>query len=174
MQGKKPANHPFFDAIVGARPNMMKMAPLLRVLENEARSTVRLVHSGQQTDFAMYDSFFSELGRIVLTGPLGYRDNLSLMRCAKLVLTDSGGVQEETSVLGVPCLTLRWNTERPVTVDLGTSELIGNDSERIRDAWNRVFAGRWKCGSPIPLWDGRTSERIVHHLRCAWGGCAYV
>jgi UDP-N-acetylglucosamine 2-epimerase (non-hydrolysing) len=101
--------------------------------------------------------------------PLGYRDNVRMIRDARAVLSDSGGIQEETSVLGVPCLTLRENTERPITVELGSSELVGNDPERIREAWGRLMAGAWKPASPIPLWDGHTAERIVRHLRDVWG-----
>jgi UDP-N-acetylglucosamine 2-epimerase (non-hydrolysing) len=94
-------------------------------------------------------------------GPLPYLDNLSLLQGASVVLTDSGGLQEETSVLRVPCLTLRENTERPVTVRLGTSRLCGNDPERIRAAFADVMAGRWPAGQEIPLWDGRAGERVA-------------
>ncbi|MBN2507630.1 MAG: UDP-N-acetylglucosamine 2-epimerase (non-hydrolyzing) [Verrucomicrobia bacterium] len=100
--------------------------------------------------------------------PLGYRDNLRMIQSARVVLTDSGGIQEETSVLNVPCLTLRDATERPVTVTLGSSELVGHDETRIRDAWNRLLAGRWKQASPIPLWDGHAAERIATRLAEAW------
>ncbi|HXG24695.1 MAG TPA: UDP-N-acetylglucosamine 2-epimerase (non-hydrolyzing) [Chthonomonadales bacterium] len=100
--------------------------------------------------------------------PLGYRDNLQATRHARAVFTDSGGLQEEATVLGVPCLTLRDNTERPITVERGSSELVGNDPMRIREAWERVKEGRWKQSAPIPLWDGHTGERIVEHLRQAW------
>ncbi len=104
----------------------------------------------------------------IVTPPLGYRDNLRMVQCAALVMTDSGGIQEETSVLNVPCMTLRWNTERPVTVELGTSELVGNDPDKILEAWHRFRAGQWKQANPIPLWDGRAAERIVVKLRNAW------
>jgi UDP-N-acetylglucosamine 2-epimerase (non-hydrolysing) len=107
--------------------------------------------------------------RFQVVAPLGYRDNLRLIRDARGVLSDSGGIQEETSVLGVPCLTLRDNTERPITVELGSSELVGSDPVRIREAWGRLMAGNWKRASPIPLWDGHTAERTVRHLRDAWG-----
>jgi len=93
--------------------------------------------------------------------PLPYRQNLCLMAQAKLVLTDSGGMQEETTFLRVPCLTLRENTERPITVERGTSRLVGNDPTRIQEAFSEVLAGNWPAGDAIPLWDGKTSERIV-------------
>jgi len=96
--------------------------------------------------------------------PVSYRANLALMASARVVLTDSGGMQEETSVLRVPCLTLRENTERPVTVDLGTNRLVGTDSQAIRAAFSDAVAGRWRSGRAIPVWDGRASERIVPEI----------
>jgi UDP-N-acetylglucosamine 2-epimerase (non-hydrolysing) len=96
--------------------------------------------------------------------PVSYLTNLSLMSDARLVLTDSGGIQEETSVLGLPCLTIRESTERPITVELGTSRLVGNDTTQIRVAFEDAVAGRWRTGSKIPLWDGHTGERIATEL----------
>jgi UDP-N-acetylglucosamine 2-epimerase (non-hydrolysing) len=99
-----------------------------------------------------------------LLPPSPYLDTLSLLAGAAIVLTDSGGVQEESSVLGVPCLTLRENTERPITVDLGTSRLVGNDPLRIRQAFEEVLRGEWRKAQPIPLWDGRAGERVAREL----------
>ena len=96
--------------------------------------------------------------------PLPYRDNLCLMSRAKVVLTDSGGMQEETTFLKVPCLTLRENTERPITVEKGTSRLVGNDPGKVLRALEDVLEGRWPKGEDIPLWDGRTGDRIVKML----------
>lgn len=96
--------------------------------------------------------------------PLGYLDFLGLMESSRVLLTDSGGVQEETTILGVPCLTLRENTERPVTITHGTNQLVGTDPERIRGAWQRVQTASAELRVP-PLWDGRTAERIVEVLR---------
>jgi len=101
---------------------------------------------------------------LVCLGPLPYLDNLSLLEGAAVVLTDSGGLQEESSVLGVPCLTLRENTERPITVELGTSRLVGNDPDRIRTAFGEVMAGRWPRGQEIPLWDGQAGPRVAREL----------
>ncbi len=78
-----------------------------------------------------------------------------------MVFTDSGGIQEESSHLGVPCLTLRPNTERPVTVELGTSTLVGNEPARIEAAFRAVRAGTYKKARPIPLWDGHAAERAA-------------
>lgn len=99
--------------------------------------------------------------------PVSYRNNLWLMANARLVLTDSGGMQEETTFLKVPCLTLRENTERPITVERGTSRLVGNEPEQIRNAFEDVLAGRWQKGEAIPLWDGHASERVAKEI-CLW------
>jgi UDP-N-acetylglucosamine 2-epimerase (non-hydrolysing) len=99
-----------------------------------------------------------------LVDPVDYLDSLCLQANARLVLTDSGGMQEETSFLGVPCLTLRNNTERPVTVELGTSTLVGNEPNRIRAAWREALEGRYKRGGEIPLWDGQAAGRIAERL----------
>jgi UDP-N-acetylglucosamine 2-epimerase (non-hydrolysing) len=106
-------------------------------------------------------------GRFLCLGPATYLDSISLEAGAALVLTDSGGLQEETSVLHVPCLTLRESTERPITVTAGTSRLVGNDPERIRTAFEDALAGRWPTGGDIPLWDGRSGERIAIEID-AW------
>jgi len=102
--------------------------------------------------------------RITVTEPLSYLDMLNLLADARVVFTDSGGVQEETTALGVPCLTLRASTERPVTVRLGTNVLVGTDPERIRAAFAQVLAGRAAQGAAPPLWDGRAGERVVRVL----------
>jgi len=96
-----------------------------------------------------------------LLEPLGYLDFLALQRHAALVITDSGGVQEETTFLGVPCLTVRENTERPITVTHGTNTLVGRDMGRLRDEVARILAGDVRGGAPPPLWDGRAGERIA-------------
>ena len=99
-----------------------------------------------------------------LCPPVGYLDFLSLMADARLVLTDSGGVQEETTALGVPCLTLRENTERPVTVTAGTNMVVGTDPERILKAVDQVLASASPCKPLPPLWDGQTAPRIARVL----------
>ncbi|GAC1607943.1 MAG: UDP-N-acetylglucosamine 2-epimerase (non-hydrolyzing) [Myxococcales bacterium] len=96
-----------------------------------------------------------------LVDPLGYLDFLALTASARLVMTDSGGIQEETTALGVPCLTLRENTERPVTVEVGTNQLVGADPAQIVPAARAVLEGRAKKGALPELWDGRAAERIA-------------
>lgn len=101
---------------------------------------------------------------LICVDPLPYIDLLSLAQGATIVLTDSGGLQEETSILGVPCLTMRENTERPITVEQGTSCLVGNDPEKIRKTFQAVLDGEWKRGTVIPLWDGKAAVRIAQEL----------
>ena len=96
--------------------------------------------------------------------PQGYLEFLKLMSESRLVLTDSGGIQEETTILGVPCLTLRENTERPITVEMGTNRLTGRDPVKIRQAFRDVMDGRWRKGAVPPLWDGHAAERIAAYL----------
>ena len=109
-------------------------------------------------------------GRLQLTEPIGYLDFLCLQQRAKLVITDSGGIQEETTFLGVPCLTVRENTERPVTVSIGTNILVGQNMMRLRTEISGILAGGAKRGAVPPLWDGKASERIaailVNRYRC--------
>jgi UDP-N-acetylglucosamine 2-epimerase (non-hydrolysing) len=100
-------------------------------------------------------------GSVRLSDPLGYLEFLNLMSGARLVLTDSGGLQEETTILGIPCLTIRQNTERPVTISEGTNELVGTDPARIREAADRILAGNWKTPRVPEYWDGKAAERIV-------------
>jgi UDP-N-acetylglucosamine 2-epimerase (non-hydrolysing) len=96
--------------------------------------------------------------------PQGYLEFNYLVERSKAVITDSGGITEETTVLGVPCITLRNNTERPETVTIGTNELIGTDPKAIEPALKKLFEGNWKKGSIPELWDGNTGSRIVNKL----------
>ena len=101
---------------------------------------------------------------MLLAEPQPYLEFNYLVRHARAVITDSGGITEETTVMGVPCLTLRDNTERPETVTVGTNELIGTDPAALAPAFDRLFAGQWKRGGIPEKWDGRTGERIVAEL----------
>ena len=108
--------------------------------------------------------FGLETDGIRMTDPVSYLEFLALQCRATVVITDSGGIQEETTYLGIPCLTARANTERPVTVEIGTNILIGDDMEKLRTETLNVLNGQGKKGSVPPLWDGHASERIVSIL----------
>ena len=111
---------------------------------------------------------FAELvknSNIRLIEPLGYLDFMRLYSGAKLVLTDSGGLQEETTALGIPCLTLRENTERPITIELGTNHLVGTNPSKIKQTAFEILENSSKKDAKIPpLWDGRAAERICQTL----------
>jgi len=107
------------------------------------------------SDFAL------DAGQLRVLDPLPYVDFLALQLRATVVITDSGGIQEETTYLGIPCLTVRENTERPVTVSLGTNVLVGRDPGKLRSEFSRVLSGQAKQGTIPPLWDGHTGERIA-------------
>ncbi len=103
--------------------------------------------------------------KLLLLDPLGYHAFLRLLMDARLVITDSGGIQEETTYLGVPCLTVRENTERPVTMREGTNTLVGTDPERLRRGIDEILSGRSRKGRKPKGWDGQGSVRIAQHLR---------
>jgi UDP-N-acetylglucosamine 2-epimerase (non-hydrolysing) len=104
---------------------------------------------------------------IRVTPPLGYLDFLALTSQARLIVTDSGGLQEESTVLKIPCLTARPNTERPVTVQEGSSTLVGSDPDQLREGLQQIREGTYKAGRCPALWDGHAAERIAADL-CAW------
>jgi UDP-N-acetylglucosamine 2-epimerase (non-hydrolysing) len=108
--------------------------------------------------------FGIDVSKLDLREPLPYIEFLSLQRCATAVVTDSGGIQEETTYLKVPCLTLRNNTERPITVTLGTNILIGQDGAALRAELMKVLEGKQKQGTVPPLWDGHAGQRIAEIL----------
>ncbi|MGI6245954.1 MAG: non-hydrolyzing UDP-N-acetylglucosamine 2-epimerase [Pseudochelatococcus sp.] len=110
------------------------------------------------------DGLESLPGNILFVEPQPYLEFNHLVRHSKAVVTDSGGITEETTVLGVPCMSLRDTTERPETVTIGTNELLGADPEKLAEALERLFAGEWKKGGIPEKWDGRTGRRIVEAL----------
>jgi UDP-N-acetylglucosamine 2-epimerase (non-hydrolysing) len=145
--------------------NREVLAGLLQALERIQERT-RIVFPAHPRTIKMLEQFgFLDAMRrwpgLVLREPLDYHQTLRLNDASRFVITDSGGLQEETTVLGIPCLTIRENTERPVTVAVGTNEVVGTDPQRILDAVNRVLENRWKRGGIPEGWDGKAGERIV-------------
>jgi len=137
---------------------LLRIAGVLRDVATE----LPLVFPVHPRTRANLNRFEVELGpRVALLGPLGYMTFLDLWKDAALVLTDSGGLQEETTALGVPCITLRDNTERPVTVDEGSNVLVGTDPARILAEVHKVLRGQGKHGCRPALWDGLAAQRIV-------------
>jgi UDP-N-acetylglucosamine 2-epimerase (non-hydrolysing) len=132
-------------------------ARLITVLPLHPRTRARL------HDFGLLAALKSA-NRLLIIEPQGYLDFLALMIQARLVFTDSGGIQEETTALGIPCLTFRENTERPVTVTLGTNQVIGTNPAQTAEAVAAVLAGRGPDGRIPELWDGRAAERIMNIL----------
>ena len=124
------------------------------------------IHPRTMKNLQAFDlsQFLEGNSRIKLTEPMGYLEFLDLIRHSLAVVSDSGGIQAETSYLGIPCLTLRDCTEQPVTVEMGTNTVVGLDPQRILSNVDDILQHRYKGGRPIPLWDGRTAERITQVL----------
>ncbi len=120
------------------------------------------VHPRTAKMLAQMDTTFDQL---FLTEPMSYLEFNYLVKHAKAVITDSGGITEETTVMQVPCVTLRSSTERPETCTIGTNELIGTNPDAIKPTLEKLFAGNWKKGGIPPLWDGHTAERIVAAIK---------
>lgn len=139
-------------------------------LKNTMQEIVNNVH-GLPIIFPIHPrtaKIFSDLGiaadNLHIVNPMGYLEFNYLVQNSKAVITDSGGITEETTVMGIPCITLRDNTERPETITVGTNELIGTDPKAIKPVLDKLFAGDWKKGGKIPLWDGKAAERIINEL----------
>ncbi|MEE9293753.1 MAG: UDP-N-acetylglucosamine 2-epimerase (non-hydrolyzing) [Phycisphaerae bacterium] len=140
-----------FARIVSALDEIQRRMPVIFPMHPRTRANVSATEAGQRLE---------SLPSLKIIDPLGYLDFLHLMSNAACVLTDSGGIQEETTILGVPCLTLRENTERPVTISQGTNHLVGSDPERILAAFNDAVTSHPEPNTPH-LWDGAAAQRIV-------------
>jgi UDP-N-acetylglucosamine 2-epimerase (non-hydrolysing) len=140
------------DDLIGALESVAKVLPVFFPVHPRTR---RRLHAARP------------FHRVRLLDPLGYLDFLSLMSRSRFVIADSGGIQDETTFLGIPCLTTRDNTERPITVSLGTSTLVGTRPRLILGKVHEILDGRYKRGMVPPLWDGRAAERIA---RILWAG----
>lgn len=138
--------------IIDAFESIQKKCPIIWPMHPRTKITVK--------DFGL-ESRIEKIRNLIIIEPLGYYDFLSLMKNSFMVLTDSGGIQEETTVLGIPCLTLRQDTERPITVSEGTNKLVGLDLDRIIDSASKLLDDNDTNGKIPNLWDGNTSNRIT-------------
>jgi UDP-N-acetylglucosamine 2-epimerase (non-hydrolysing) len=165
----RPSNVDDPETLRGLVESLAKIAmqlPLLFPMHPRTRARVKEFGLEEHFTCLSLDSVVdSHLSGLHCLDPLGYLEFMSLMADSRLVLTDSGGLQEETTMLGVPCLTLRENTERPVTISHGTNRLLGVSSNRITSEASRVLATAQPVTAPPPLWDGQAAERIVTVLR---------
>ena len=149
-------NETTFGQILSALETIAQTVPVIFPVHPRTRKTIAELGLSERV---------AAIKSLRLIDPLGYLDFLSLYSNACLVLTDSGGIQEETTALGIPCLTLRENTERPITVELGTNVVVGTDTTRIVTAARAALNGSAKRSTqPVPLWDGHASERILDAL----------
>jgi len=150
------------------RPANVDGADKLKELMSEITSNVK----GLPIIFPMHPrtaKVYKEIGinadNLFIVDPLGYHEFNYLVERAKGVVTDSGGITEETTVMGVPCITLRDNTERPETIEIGTNELIGTNPKAVKPYLEKLFDGNWKVGGIPQKWDGKAAERIVNILK---------
>lgn len=134
---------------------------LLEEIGNNANGLPVVFPVHPRTRKVMQEIILSAGSELHLTEPMGYLEFNYLVERAAAVITDSGGITEETTVMGVPCMTLRNSTERPETVTMGTNELLGTNPEAIAPAMKRLLSGQWKKGGIPPLWDGHTAGRII-------------
>ncbi len=168
--GLKPYNYAVLTlhrpANVDDRQQLRNLLGTLRIIQEEL-PVVFPIHPRTRNNLEELDlmSEVEKMPHLVLTDPLSYLDFLDLYRLSKLVLTDSGGIQEETTFLQIPCITLRENTERPVTVTEGTNYLTGRDREKILAAFREILDRGGKQGQIPEYWDGHAAERIVEVLK---------
>ncbi len=148
-------NPAVFGRILDALEVIQNDMPIIFPIHPRTRRNLKSFH---------LDKRFEELSNLQLIDRLGYLDFLKLMTSARLVLTDSGGIQEETTILKVPCLTLRENTERPITAEIGSNQVVGTDPARITEGYKQVLNGHLRNFEIPPLWNGHTAKRIVDIL----------
>ena len=148
-------------------PNIL--ADIMKTLEVVSNDLHVIFPIHPRTRQRLTDSRFKVWNsKLHLIDPIGYLDFLAMQRKATIVITDSGGIQEETTFLRIPCLTVRENTERPVTVEIGTNILVGQDMKRLKKEVYQILNGGVEKGAVPPLWDGKASERIANVI-LEWG-----
>lgn len=140
-----------------------KLKALIREIINNAEN-MPIVFPIHPRTAKVFSKLRIEADNLHIVEPMGYLEFNYIVKNSLAVITDSGGITEETTVMGVPCITLRDNTERPETVNIGTNELIGADPQAIKPALNKLMQGKWKKGGIPELWDGKSAERIVKVL----------
>ena len=155
----RPAN-------VDNRESLAGLIEALECIQNEV-TVVFPAHPRTRAKFEEFGmgSRLAAMSNLRIFDPMGYLDFLKLIASAKVVLTDSGGIQEETTILKVPCLTLRENTERPITLEVGSNRLVGSDPAKIIAAYREITTGKATDSEIPPLWDGHAAERIVEILQ---------
>jgi UDP-N-acetylglucosamine 2-epimerase (non-hydrolysing) len=144
--------------------DLVKLKEILETIIDSSNGSKIIFPVHPRTKKGMSSLDNSITGALLLTEPLGYLEFNYLVENCLAVITDSGGITEETTVMGIPCITLRDNTERPETVTIGTNELVGTNPIAIRETLERLFNGEWKKGGIPELWDGNSANRIMGHL----------
>ena len=146
--------------------NYENLKRLIDLINNvsKIKKVIFPIHPRTKNNLERFNLFYSLNHNTIISEPLGYNDFVSLIKDSALVLTDSGGIQEETTYLGVPCITLRNTTERPVTIEVGTNYLVGDNLDLAYELAEKVLKGDYKKGQVPELWDGKASERIVKTL----------
>ncbi len=146
--------------------NVDDSSTLMQILESllEVNRNLHVVFPAHPRTRQRIAEFGLNPGQLLLLDPLPYVDFLALQTRATVVITDSGGIQEETTYLGIPCLTVRENTERPITISMGTNVLVGRDRDKLAAELSKVLDGKAKKGTAPPLWDGKAGERIAEIL----------
>lgn len=151
---------------VDSKNNILKILSIFKQI-NKLSPDTDIVFPVHPRTLKMFDKFnlfniIDNISNLVLTQPIGYIDFLSLINFSKFVITDSGGIQEETSYLNIPCLTLRENTERPITVKYGSNVLCGNNQKLVSNELKKIFSGKSKKSKYLKFYDGKTASRIVN------------
>ncbi|MEO0143542.1 MAG: UDP-N-acetylglucosamine 2-epimerase (non-hydrolyzing) [candidate division WOR-3 bacterium] len=141
--------------------NIEKLRKILDIVSEIAKSIKIIFPAHPRTLNNLKELNFKSFKNFIITKPLRYLDFITLMKFSAFVMTDSGGIQEETTYLKIPCLTLRENTERPITIEKGTNVLVGDSREKILKFFNEIMEGKFKKGEDIPLWDDKVSQRIL-------------
>ena len=148
---------------VDTKASLEKLVKFLNIIAKE-RKVIFPIHPRTKSNLEKYSLIETLNNSIILSEPIGYIDFQALTKNAELIVTDSGGIQEESTYLGVQCITLRTSTERPSTVDVGTNQLIGIDLKKAEIACLHVLAGNKKSGTIPEFWDGKAADRIAEIL----------